>query len=232
MGGGYGGGGMAGLGAYDVGVGGAPHPQWGGGGGAPDPGARWRDGRGAARSAAWACAFHPAVLRELLERLRGKGACRGPRWDAVLSSGLVAGATFGGSESLEHLSRIFVERSHPLWRPDGPQAFLLAAAEEAVAAAGAEGGAVEGISVADWAAVRGEVFPEGGGNQFAHLDLEQFAEAQAVLPADEGAPAADPGPAAAGAAGGGGGVAGGLAGALQALMPWYQGPQGAPQEDD
>lgn len=191
------------------------------GGGAAGSGAppTWPDGRGPLDSLTWAAAVHPRAVVALVAKLREKGACRGREWDELLAAPLFRKADFGGSASLEHLTRLFVERSHPLWRAEIAQAFLLRGAKAAAQAAGEAGeGVVEGITVADWRAVVGELFPADSANQFQHLNAEDFAEGQQVIPEEEGRPmepvAPDAGPHGQGT----------MWGIIQALMPWYRGP--------
>jgi hypothetical protein len=64
--------------------------------------------------------LHPAVLPRLVERLTaGNAVSLDAEWRATLAAPLFAGASCGGSASLEHLVDIFVERHNSLWRPAG-----------------------------------------------------------------------------------------------------------------
>ncbi|CAG9464200.1 unnamed protein product [Pedinophyceae sp. YPF-701] len=166
------------------------------------------DGQGGADDALLgALALHPAVLPALMSALAGKGVHQDAEWKSILAHEFFSGADHGGCRSLEYLSDIFVERSHPLWRADQVLRWLKRGARRLTELADA-GGSVSGISVAEWATVRAQAFPPSDTNNFVHLDVADFSEAQQILPPDE-----DPG------GGVPGGVDDGFAAAAENLPP-------------
>ena len=158
-----------------------------------------RDGMGSGHEhLTWACMLHPSVVRRLVRKLKTAGACGGGRWDDLWRSplydeeGIRAGYGNGNGDEragaqnqnrgLARMSELYVERCHPLWKPEMAQEWLYRAAR----AAGEKGAVVAGLSATDWAAVRGEMFPVWEEeDDLGHLDVLDFTEAQPFLPDDD-----------------------------------------------
>ena len=194
-----------------------------------------------------AIVLHPFSLKQLLARLQEQGVARGLNWQALLTEPLLAQASGGGSSSLEHLTALFVERQHLVWKVPDVLEWAQTCAARAIELV-KTGGAVMGLGCPEWDAIRADVFPPSGVNEYRNLHLPDFSDTLQQLPPDEmmeaPQPVLPPGPAGAGPAQPilGNRVALGeeeLRGAnpvvalLQSMMPWVDVAPGAgPPPDD
>mgnify|MGYP001998111750 FL=1 len=187
-----------------------------------------------------AVVLHPLALKRLLERLQEQGVARGLSWQALLTEPLLTGASDGGSSSLGHLVALFVERQHLVWKVPDVLEWAQSCAARAVELERA-GGEVAGLGCRDWAAMRAEVFPPSGVNEYRNLHLPDFSDTLQQLPPDEMMEAPQPAPGPPAPAGGAPQVLGNrvalgeeeLRGAnpvvalLQSMMPWVDVTPGA-----
>ncbi|KAK9819275.1 hypothetical protein WJX81_004556 [Elliptochloris bilobata] len=125
-----------------------------------------------------AALLHPLAVVQLMERLQDQGVGKDCEWGSVLRRPLFARASDGGSASLAHLTALFVERHHTLWKSAEAQAWLRAACD--AASAGSLAGEAE-----TYAAARGEAFSPGAANAYRHLRVHDFSDTVAALPQEE-----------------------------------------------
>lgn len=126
--------------------------------------------------------LHPVALKMLVEKLQEKGVAREAKWQEILRTPLFKEALLD-SASLEHLSRIFVERQHLMWKPDEILLWLRTVAERA---ANIEQGKEEsGFCAADWQVVCAEFFPPSSVNSYQHLRLGDYSDNRSLLPQED-----------------------------------------------
>lgn len=123
--------------------------------------------------------LHPLALVRLVHNLSASNALSiDADWSVVLDSPPFLGADAGGSSTLTHLTDLFVERHHALWRPEAVQSWMKACAKAVVSDSSAH---------ADWALLRQQAFPQDGGvNAYSHLMVSNFSDAavRALPPED------------------------------------------------
>lgn len=150
--------------------------------------------------------LHPQVLPLLVAKLRQQGSASDGAWNAVLSRKLFADAdkpSAAISASLAHLSNLYAERTHLLWRPPDALQLLLEGAKAAANVADGKATMAGGLGASDWACVREQAFPlegpsgggkSGGGgsgsgsgqrNEYSHLRLHDFSDHVSTLPREE-----------------------------------------------
>lgn len=126
--------------------------------------------------------LHPVAVKMLVEKLQEKGVAREAKWQEILGRPFFREA-FIDSASLEHLSRIFVERQHLMWKSDEILLWLRTVADRA---ANIEQGREEsGFCVADWQVVCAEFFPPSSVNSYQHLHLGDFSDNRSLLPQED-----------------------------------------------
>ncbi|CAL8471120.1 g10662 [Coccomyxa elongata] len=122
--------------------------------------------------------LHPLAVTQLMKRLQEKGVGNDAEWLSILQRSLFATSADDVSASLAHLTDIFVERHHLLWKAADVQQWLKRACKEA-----SEGPMAE--SAADYACARQQAFPPSDDNAYCHLRVADFSDAVAALPPDE-----------------------------------------------
>eukprot|EP00963_Diacronema_lutheri_P006472 scaffold566_cov364-Pavlova_lutheri.AAC.19 len=126
--------------------------------------------------------LHPAAVKMLIEKLQEKGVARESKWQEVLGRALFKEARHD-SASLEHLSRIFVERQHLMWKPEEILSWLRKTAD--LAANIEEGKEKSSFCAGDWQVVCAEFFPPSSVNSYQHLHLGDFSDNRALLPQED-----------------------------------------------
>lgn len=122
--------------------------------------------------------LHPLAFVRLIQNLTASNALSmDGEWSTILASPPFAGAHTGGSATLDHLTDLFVERHHALWRPVAVQAWMKACALAVVQDASAHD---------SWALLRQQAFPPDRANAYGHLLVSQFSDAavRALPPED------------------------------------------------
>lgn len=117
--------------------------------------------------------LHPSVLKMLVVKVPLKGQV----WIDIVGHSLFK-LEQTGIPSLDHLTRIYVERSYLIWRLPHLQKLLKDAAQTVILSL-----KDEGSDAKDWACVRREVFPHEK-NEYRHLLLSDFSDTTASLPPD------------------------------------------------
>lgn len=151
--------------------------------------------------------LHPLVIVRLHAKLSEKGMGRDSRWSDALSHPLLARASDGGNPGLSHLVDIFIERQAALWQAGPLQEWLIGGIRRACGCNAAD--LPDGLSAADWAAVREQAFPPAESNAYSHLRIHDYSDSVPRLPPEEihGMQGVAPGMAPGGLGAGAGGIA-------------------------
>ena len=128
--------------------------------------------------------LHPLAITRLRSSLESKGFGRNDsRWVDTLSKPLLATATDGENPGLSHLIDIFVERQSDLWKSAPLQDWMLSGVNRACSLNAAD--LPNGLSSADWAAIRQQAFPRADQNAYSHLRVHDFSDSVPRLPPEE-----------------------------------------------
>ncbi|KAK9803707.1 hypothetical protein WJX73_003923 [Symbiochloris irregularis] len=153
-----------------------------------------------------AALLYPLVLAQLIPRLQDQGVAKDGQWAAIMQRKLFAQASDEGSGSLGHLTALYVERHHSLWKVPEVLAWLKQAADEASsmddeatdptldytitrnnAADGtstAAGSSADAQQPLQMATLRRLLHPPGD-NIYSHLHLHDFSDVVQRLPEEE-----------------------------------------------
>mmetsp|Transcript_7991 Transcript_7991/g.23577 ORF Transcript_7991/g.23577 Transcript_7991/m.23577 type:complete len:721 (-) Transcript_7991:247-2409(-) len=127
-----------------------------------------------------AVASFPLVVTRLLAKLNDQSVGKGLDWQAVLGEPLFREAPDHGSESYSHLVDLYVERSHPLWKPAPMLAWLRSACKDVLKDAGCSGTPQQ-----DWTQTTASAFPSMEANQYRRLRVQDFSDTIATIPREE-----------------------------------------------
>ncbi|KAL2940643.1 Transcription factor 25 [Bienertia sinuspersici] len=115
--------------------------------------------------------LHPPVLKRLVEKVPLKDQS----WTTITKNPFFRSEDTG-IPSLDHLIRIYIERSYIIWRLPDAQKLLKDAAIEVI-----ETLKHDASEANTWACVRKEAFPSGK-NEYAHLMVSDFSDTVATMP--------------------------------------------------
>lgn len=115
--------------------------------------------------------LHPPVLKKLVDKVPLKDQA----WKNVLKHGFFKSEDTG-IPSLDHLIRIYIERSYIIWRLPDVQKLLKDAALSAI-----ETLVHDESEAKTWACARKEAFPSEK-NEYSHLLVSDFSDAVATMP--------------------------------------------------
>ncbi|KAG9447066.1 hypothetical protein H6P81_013194 [Aristolochia fimbriata] len=118
--------------------------------------------------------LHPLALKKLVEKTPLKEAV----WTKILNH-VFFGSAKAGSPSLEHLIRIYVERSYLLWRLPELQKLLKESAHLVIDSIN-----VNSREARDWDCVRKEAFSSER-NEYSHLLISDFSDSVPTVPPEE-----------------------------------------------
>lgn len=115
--------------------------------------------------------LHPLVLKKLVVKVPLKEQV----WTKIVNDSFF-GMDGSGSESLDHLINIYVERSYIIWRLPELHNFLKDTALSVI-----EKMEISRIEAKDWACVRKEVFASEK-NEYSHLMVSDFSDSNTTIP--------------------------------------------------
>ncbi|KAL9231707.1 hypothetical protein vseg_006900 [Gypsophila vaccaria] len=118
--------------------------------------------------------LHPSVLKRLVEKV----PLRDRAWTTITKTSIFKSQETG-IPSLDHLIRIYVERSYIIWRLPDVHKLLKEAAVQVV-----ETLKHNSIELDTWACVRYEAFPSQK-NEYIHLLVSDFSDAVVAIPPNE-----------------------------------------------
>ncbi|XP_074286254.1 uncharacterized protein LOC141611576 [Silene latifolia] len=121
-----------------------------------------------------ALTVHPSVLKRLVEKV----PLNDQAWTAITNTSIFTSEDTG-IRSLDHLIRIYVERSYIIWRLPDVHKLLKDAALQVVETLNHDSGEID-----TWACVRKEAFPSEK-NEYGHLLVSDFSDSGTILPPED-----------------------------------------------